>query len=114
MGKRTMNETPAEKDTPSKRELSTCYHHYALYERGKRGDTQFLSDHTLPGNSCRMSATDGIPSFEEVKRPIPSTITTTEFYCARVEKCHIGEILKALGTRIPMTNDVVVRLRVNG
>lgn len=57
-----------------------------------------------------MSVTEGIPSFEEVKRPIADTITTTEFYCARVEKCHIRDVLKALGTRIPMTNEVVVHL----
>lgn len=36
------------------------------------------------------------------------TIDVTEFYCAKIEKAHIGDVLKALGSLLPMTNDVVV------
>ena len=55
-----------------------------------------------------MSASGESVPFEEVKRPIVDTIDVTEFYCAKVEKAHIGDVLKALGSLLPMTNDVVV------
>ena len=58
-----------------------------------------------------MSAgSESIP-FEEVKRPIVDTIDVTEFYCAKVEKTHIGDVLKALGSLFPMTNDVIIVFR---
>ena len=55
-----------------------------------------------------MSASSESVPFEEVKRPVVDPIDVTEFYCAKVEKAQIGGVLKALGSLLPMTNDVVV------